>query len=146
MPEQSLFERLGGLLKLRQVHRIFYDKVFAHPWLGLYFANNRQEALESQQTDFMAQIMGGPARYSGRRPASAHEHLLVSDELFDLRSALLGESIAQAGVPAELAHEWLTLDDAFRRRITKAGIEECKKRWTTDSIIAHERPDARRRA
>jgi len=43
--KQSLFDAVGGLPTLQKVHKIFYDKVYAHPWLDPFFEGHSQEAL-----------------------------------------------------------------------------------------------------
>jgi hemoglobin len=146
MPEKSLFEAVGGYLTLRRVHKIFYDKIYLDPWLGLFFAGISQKLLEDQQTDFMAKVLGGPSRYCGRKPVPAHSHILITDEMFDLRSAILGQSLAETGAAPELAQQWLAKDEAFRRRLTKTSAAECKKRFGTDELVIHPKPPKRRLA
>jgi len=34
MKKQSLFDAIGGIEVMEHVHTVFYDKVYAHPWLG----------------------------------------------------------------------------------------------------------------
>jgi len=46
----SLFELIGGLPKLERVHKRFYDKVYAHAWLGCFFAGHDQKAIELRQS------------------------------------------------------------------------------------------------
>jgi len=43
----TLFDAVGGLPTLQKVHKIFYDKVYAHPWLGPFFEGHSQEAIEN---------------------------------------------------------------------------------------------------
>lgn len=47
---------------LRDVSKIFYDKVYKHEWIGQYFQSVPQDLIEAQQVDFMAQSLGGPAK------------------------------------------------------------------------------------
>lgn len=121
--QQTLFDAVGGLLTLRKVHKIFYDKVYAHPWLGKFFADHNQEAIETRQTQFMAEKMGGDLPYYGKEMKMAHRQMFITPELFDLRSRLLGESLQEAGVPETLAKSWLKIDSAFSRQVVKESIE-----------------------
>lgn len=127
--KQTLFEAVGGLPSLRRVHKIFYDKVYAHPWLGKFFAGHNQASIEARQTKFMAEKMGGDVEYYGKDMDIAHRHMFITQELFDLRSQLLRESLLEANVPAALAKRWLKIDSAFRRQIVKDSIESFYK-WT----------------
>ncbi len=70
--DKTLYNRLGGKPTFVKVHKIFYDKAYADPWLRKFFTDKPQEVLESQQTDFMVQLMGGPKAYGGKSPKSAH--------------------------------------------------------------------------
>ncbi len=133
--EQTLFEALGGAVVIKKVHKIFYDKVYQHPWMGKFFAHVSQEVIEDQQSDFMAQAMGGPARYCGALPVAAHKHMNISEELFKIRHELLAESLVEAGLTAEHQAKWLRIDAAFKSGIVKKSIEDCQKRFVTDEIL-----------
>ncbi len=121
--KQTLFDAVGGLPALEKVHKIFYDKVYAHPWLGKFFAGHNQEAIETRQTIFMAEKMGSEKPYYGKDMKMAHRQMYITQELFDLRRELLRESLEEASVPDELAERWLKIDSAFKRHIVKDSIE-----------------------
>ena len=121
--KESLFEAVGGLPTLQHVHKIFYDKVYAHPWLGKFFDGHNQEAIENRQTSFMAEKMGGDVEYWGKEPYITHRAMYITEELFDLRTELLHESLLEAGVPNELCERWIKIDNAFKRKIVKDSIE-----------------------
>ena len=127
MLKNTLFDEVGGLPVLQKVHKIFYDKVYAHPWLGKFFVGHNQEAIENRQTGFMAVKMGGNVSYMGKEPKMAHRQIYITQELFDLRADLLKESLQEAGVNEELALRWLKIDNAFRRHIVKDSIESFYK-------------------
>lgn len=133
--DQTLYQRLGGKPTYVKVHKIFYDKAYAHPWLSRYFTDKPQELLEDQQTDFMIQIMGGPKVYSGKTPKSAHQHMVISDDLYILRSQLLSDSIKEAGINDTLREEWLTADLTFQRALVKTSEDECKRAYPTQPIL-----------
>lgn len=133
--EEKLFDLIGGRPVVEKVHKIFYDKIYADPWIGLYFKGIDQKTIEDQQTDFMIQSMGGPKNYCGKFPIPAHKHMFITNELFDLRHQLLTDSLKEAGVPDELAQYWLKIDGAFRKGIVKASIDDCQRRFVTDDIL-----------
>ena len=136
----TLFEQLGGITTIQKVHKIFYDKIYAHPWIGQYFKEIDQQLIENQQSDFMAQAMGGPQNYCGAFPIPAHKHMNISEELFDLRHGLLKESLSEAGVRAALSEAWLKIDSAFRKGIVKKSSNECEPRFATDEILDFPNP------
>lgn len=123
--EYSLYSRVGGKEVIAKVHKVFYQKIFSHPWIGLYFQGKKPEILENQQTDFMVGFMGGPLCYSGRAPVFVHQHMMISEELFDLRNRLLSDSIRECGIDDELREEWLVTDRTMKKALVKAGPHEC---------------------
>jgi len=132
--DKTLYDRLGGKKTFETVHKIFYDKAYAHPWLGKYFTDKPQDILEDQQTDFMIQIMGGPKCYAGKVPKSAHQHIAISNELYELRAQLLSESILEAGIADSLKDEWIAADATFQRVLVKTP-EECVQAYPTQAIL-----------
>lgn len=135
----NLYAAIGGRLTLDRVHKLFYDKAYAHPWLGKYFQHIDQAHIERQQSDFMAAAMGGPNVYCGRFPVPAHEHMFITEELFDVRTQLLEASLDEAGLTPEYAARWLKIDRAFKQKLVKHDLSECKKRYFTDEILAFEK-------
>ncbi len=138
--DKTLFDRIGGSKTLQEVHKIFYDKAYTHSWLKLYFTDKPQNILEDQQTDFMAQLMGGPKRYAGKTPKMAHQHMNITEELFKLRQEMLSESISEAGLSDDLREEWLRVDDKLKLAITKKSPNACKKAYLTQQILDFPKP------
>ena len=139
---ETLFDELGGKPCLERAHRIFYNKLLSHDWLKHFFVGKSQGNLESQQTDFMMSLFGGPSVYGGRMPKSAHMHLFVTEEVFQLRHEILAQSLDEARVPADLKARWLAYDMKMRGALVKTDISQCKRRFTTDEIIAPPKPVA----
>lgn len=133
--DKTLFDRLGGLGTFERVHKIFYDKAYEHPWLSQYFTDKPQEVLERQQTDFMVQLMGGPKKYAGKTPKSAHQHMMISEKLFDLRAEMLSDSIREAGISDDLREEWLAADGALKKALVKSSVEECSQSYPNQPIL-----------
>ncbi|QPJ64501.1 MAG: group 1 truncated hemoglobin [Candidatus Nitrohelix vancouverensis] len=140
MSEGSLFDRLGGRPTFEKVHKVFYDKIYEHPWLAPYFKGVDQKTIENQQTDFMISNMGGGRVYSGRFPKPAHQHMNISAELFEVRNCLLQDSLKECDIPQELAEQWLKIDYAFKHSLVKSGAHECVKRFFTDEILDFPKP------
>jgi hemoglobin len=122
-PKRTLFDALGGLATLKKVHKIFYDKIYDHYWLKLFFTGHDRQSIENRQTAFMAEKMGGPVTYYGKEPQMAHRHMYITQELYEIRHQLLKESLQEADIPVELADRWLKIDYAFIRQIVKPSIE-----------------------
>jgi hemoglobin len=139
--KKTFFDELGGLYVIQKVHRRFYDKIYAHPWIGKFFQDIDQSVIESQQNDFMGQSFGGKVPYLGKLPINAHKHMLISQELFDLRTKLLTESLEEERVSLENIQKWLRIDSAFKNGIVKKSVADCQKRFFTDELQCFENPE-----
>lgn len=140
MEKKSLYERIGGHPTLEKVHQSFYDKVYAHPWLSKFFAGTERKFIEGQQTDFMSSVMGGPENYYRKRPQEAHRHMMITEELFELRSSLLRDALKECNVPEAESVEWLKIDHAFKGKLVKNNREECVPQYVSQGILAFEKP------
>ncbi|QDV05483.1 hypothetical protein Poly30_09810 [Planctomycetes bacterium Poly30] len=72
--------------------------------------------------------------------------MMVTDELFDHRGALLRASFEAAGAPYVLVEAWLRIDEAHRGAIVKGHVSECRPRWRNDPILDFPEPGSRRSA
>jgi truncated hemoglobin YjbI len=140
MEDNTLLQEIGGRPVLEKVHKLFYDKLYEHPWLKIFFLHIDQKVIENQQTDFMVSNMGGGKIYSGGLPRTVHRHMYITEELFDLRTEILKESILACGVPGALAERWVRIDGAFKHSLVKKSIDDCEKRFFTDEILSFPKP------
>lgn len=140
MDKAEKFEQMGGREVLIKINKVFYDKVYAHPWLKLYFQEIPQQHIEDQQVDFMQKVLGGRDVYVGKTPATTHNHMFIPNELFDVRKQLLEESFQEVNADKELVDKWLSLDESFRRLIINKSPDECKGRFKTDPILNFPKP------
>lgn len=140
LEDKTLFENLGGKTTLDRVHKVFYDKIYEHPWLKKFFVGIDQKIIEGQQTDFMISNMGGGKIYSGALPKNAHKHMFITEEMFEVRACLLRDSLAECNVPADLIERWMRIDQAFKKSLVKKIPDECEKRYFTDEILAFPKP------
>ncbi|MDQ6979437.1 MAG: group 1 truncated hemoglobin [Mariprofundaceae bacterium] len=128
MSKTTLFDAVGGLPVLRQVHHELYNRLYAHAWLGQYFAGTKQHLIEEKQTMFMAEKMGDSHRFVGHEPELAHRRMYIPDALFDLRQRILLSTLCDGGVAEPLRTRWLKIDNAFRRHIVSPSAEAFAQR------------------
>ncbi len=140
MTKLEQFEKMGGRDSLIKINKLFYDKVYEHPWLGKYFMEIPQQHIEDQQIDFMQKVLGGTNVYVGKTPTATHHHMFIPDELFDVRKQLLIEAFDETHANAELVDKWLSLDESFRRHIINKSPDECTARFKTDPILNFSKP------
>lgn len=142
MSKLEKFESIGGRASLIAINKVFYDKIYQHPWLKQYFERIPQEHIEIQQVDFMQKVLGGKNIYVGKAPPVVHTHMFIPEELFDERKKLLCEAFEETHAHPELVDKWLSLDESFRRLIVKKAVTECVRRFKTDPILDF--PDPRK--
>lgn len=121
--KQSLFDQVGGRPTLDRVHKRFYDKVYAHPWLGQFFQGHSQQAIELRQTQFMGWKMGGDISYPGMELELAHRRMYITAELLQVRQRLLRESLVEEQIEPSVIERWLKIDAAFWRQIQNESLE-----------------------
>lgn len=138
--EQTLYDKLGGRPVLERVNRIFYDKVYAHPWLGQFFAGVDQGYIERQQTDLLSQAMGLAGAFHGTYPVPGHRHMFITRELYAVRMELKAEALREAGIAEELAEAWLAIDRSFEEALVKESPDECEARHPGDKLLVIPKP------
>ena len=103
MPEQSLFERIGGEDAVEALVQAFYRRVLSDPELGPFFEHTSVEKLHRMQREFFAAALDGPVQYTGRSMSEIHagrgirtRHLarFVEHLVATLRDQGIGESDA----------------------------------------------------
>jgi len=141
--KEKQFEAMGGAAMLENITAIFYDKIYAHDWLKLYFSEIPQEHIERQQVAFMQSALGGENLYCGQNPPTAHKHMYITHALFEARQELLDEAFKEANASELLIEKWQRIDDAFFNRIVKHAPEQCEKRYKSDKILDF--PDHRKK-
>ena len=137
----TFYDEVGGRPVIEKVHTLVYSKLLSHPWLQGFFDGVRRSHLEDQQTDFMSDLFGViPKVYFGKFPMPAHQHLFITEEIFMVRHALLEQSLIEAGVSAEHRERWLKHDMGMKRTVVKQSVDECEKRYNSDTIISIPKP------
>lgn len=69
--------------------------------------------------------------------------MMISEELFDLREALLQEAFQEAGACEELVERWNKIDRAFKKVLIKKSKNECEQRYADEPILDY--PDPRKK-
>jgi hemoglobin len=76
----------------------------------------------------------------GGMPKRVHKHMYITEELFDLRTEILKESILVCGVQEALTERWVRVDSAFKHSLVKSNLDKCEKRYFTDEILNYPKP------
>ena len=99
---ESLYSQLGGKAAISATVKKFYGKVLADHELKKFFAKTNMTWLKLRQTQFMTQVLGGPAEYKGKDMRAAHANLLNEKRHFDRVGEHLADTLSEMGVPPEV--------------------------------------------
>lgn len=127
-PHPELWAALESGPRLRRIIEAFYAKVYADPRLAPFFARTTMEWAVDHQYAFLAQIFSGTKMFFGDRPRNAHHAMVISDELFDYREAMMMQTLAAHGLSQAQRDEWREVEEAFRSHIVKAAPWPKKRR------------------
>jgi len=64
----SLFQRLGGEAKLREIIDAFIDRVFADRMIGFFFRNADRERIKEMEFQLAAEFLGAEIGREARMP------------------------------------------------------------------------------
>lgn len=103
--------------ELARIARTFYDKVYAHPWIGRFFDHIDQSRQEIKLVRFlrMAWHESADAEIQGRYLEQEHAHMRITGALFDLRQTLLAEALREHAHPEPLVQAFLAFNERWRR-------------------------------
>ena len=127
MPEQSLYERLGGVNAIAMVVDRFSDKIVENPKLNVnpnlkeWNAKGQLEGLKFMRTLWICQAAGGPFEYTGKDMQEAHKDLQITPDEFDEVGAEISRALDHFGVPEQEKHELLTAVVHTRERSLLPG-------------------------
>ncbi len=113
---QALVRGLGGPECLLEVLEDFYDRMAADVMIGFFFNGKDPRKIAANQQQLILKAAGLIPEYRGKSPADAHLSLPpILAGHFDRRLQLLRETLADRGVPDELAQNWIRFESAFRK-------------------------------
>lgn len=140
----SLYERLGGIFAIAGVVNYFSDEIIKDPIAGARSKNprlrrwhtrqlGRLPGLKFMRTLWVAEVSGGPFRFSATRPGqthlgleNAHRNLQISPNEFDAVARVLTRSLDHFAVPAREKSEVLSAFAAHKDEVT-AGWREAHR-------------------
>ena len=141
MPDETLYNRLGGVFAIAAVVDHFSDAIVRNPIVGQESANPvlkewhtnqlaRLPGLKFMRTLWVCNISGGPFEYTPVRPGTtnlglenAHRNLKIAPEEFDEVAAELGRTLAFLKVPEHEAGEVLAAFAAHKDEVTAGYFE-----------------------
>jgi len=131
--DQSLFEKLGGESRLREIIDTFVDRVFADRMIGFFFRNADRRRIKELEFQLAAGSLGADVVYRGRPLEKVHANHPIMGGHFARRRQILSETLDFFEVPDEIKSAILHHTDALRPLITPESGSEC------DPIAARKR-------
>jgi hemoglobin len=140
MPEQTLYERLGGVFAIAAVVDHFSEAVVKNPIVGQQSQNpalrewhtqnlGRLPGLKFMRTLWLCNVAGGPFQYTATKPGStllgleeAHRRFHISPDEFDEVAAELGRTLDVVGVPQQEKSEVLAAFAAHKGEVTEGYL------------------------
>ncbi|MGA8943592.1 MAG: globin [Thermoactinomyces sp.] len=126
--QESIYEKIGGAEKVRQLVKAFYARVTAHPLLKPLFPEDMDPVMEKQYM-FLTQLLGGPSLYNDKYglPMLRQRHMPfpITPERAQAWLACMDQALDETGIPGEERDAiWGRLVIAAHHMINKAPAEE----------------------
>ena len=123
MPEQSLYERLGGAYAIAGAVDHLVDRLHTNATLN---KNRKVDEFHSQQfkagykfmvTAWSIEATGGPKCYPGRDMFEAHKDTGLTDYDFDVTAHEIRNTLYQLGVPQQETNEFMDIIESNRSKV-----------------------------
>ena len=101
MPQDRLYDRLGGREGIAAVVDDFYAQLVGDDELGEFFEGSDIQRLRETQTAFLCEAAGGPETYDGPPIREAHLHVPFTPAHIKRAVELLYRSLDEYGVTGE---------------------------------------------
>lgn len=118
-PDPQMWQALGQGKLLTKILQDFYDRVYEDPRLASFFEGTSKQRSIEKQYSFTYQVFTGENVYFGERPRNAHHWMVISNELFDYRQAIMAECLRLHGLEEEFVKRWFIMEDEYREEIVK---------------------------
>jgi hemoglobin len=123
--DQSLYVKLGGESRLRDIIDTFVDRVFADRMIGFFFRNADRRRIKELEFQLAAGFLGAEIEYRGRPLEKVHANHPIMGGHFARRRQILSETLDFFEVPDEIKSAILHHTDALRPLITPESGSEC---------------------
>lgn len=117
--DPELWSELDDGRRVRAVLEDFYRQVYDDAVLSPFFHHVTIDRSIDKQYSFLRQLMTGERIYFGDRPRNAHHWMVISEEMFDHRQALMVRTLEAHGLNDEQIARWTRLELHYRPDIVK---------------------------
>ncbi len=118
-PDPSLWTALDNGRVLMDVLKAFYPKLYADPVIAPFFENVTINRIIEKQYNFLYQAITGEKVFFGERPRNSHHWMVITDDIFDHREAILKATLDEFDVDADTQRKLLAIERAYKDDIVK---------------------------
>ena len=123
----TIYETIGGRLRIQAAVKLFYEKVFADPSVGHFFQGVDVQGLHARQSMFVSMLLGGKIVYTGKDIRAAHANSRMkgmTDAHFDILLKHFRDALVEIEILPDKIVKIMTLlegtRDAVLGRATRA--------------------------
>jgi len=131
---QSLFEKLGGEGRLREIMDTFVDRIFADRMIGFFFRNADRHRIKELEYQLAAKFLGADVEYQGRPLGRAHANHPIMGGHFARRRQIFKETLEFYQMPDAIKDALLRHTDALRAQITPEIGTGCDPNLVRDRV------------
>lgn len=116
----TIYDQIGGQAAVDAAVEIFYRKVLTDDRISHFFEDVDMDKQMAKQAAFLTMVFGGPNSYTGKDMREGHAHLLkkgLNDSHVDVVIELLGETLAELNVPAEIINQVAAIANSARNDV-----------------------------
>lgn len=123
--------------ELHAIAHAFYDKVYAHPWIGRFFEGVDQAHQELKLVRFFHMSWHDPVfgQLQGQYLKEEHAHMYIPAALFDVRQELFAAAMRERGHDEALVEAFLAFNETWRPYVVKASPRECTDAYSGHAIL-----------
>lgn len=130
---RSLYDAIGGEVKLRQIIATFIDRVFEDRMIGFFFRNADRTRLKEMEFQLTAQFLGADIKYQGKPLGEVHAKHPIMGGQFARRLQILRETLESYQVTTPIRDVWIQHTESLRPLITRDAGSDC------DPVLAREK-------
>jgi hemoglobin len=105
LPDETLFERLGGSDAVDDAISAFYGRVLNDPDLAPFFEGVDTEKLRRMQSEFFTAALGGPETYVAMNLSEIHRDLGIEPQHVSMFTGHMVATMRERGMPADAVDE-----------------------------------------
>jgi len=118
-PDPEMWNAMHNGELLKQILTTFYTWVFDDEILKPYFVGVTKQRLIEKVYSFLYQLFTGKKVFFGERPRNGHHWMVITEEIFVYREALMEKALLQYGLAPHLIQRWLAYEAWYKEDIVK---------------------------